>query len=714
MHDDKIDVPDEPGPDIHDNKLYCPVSSIESVSGMKEVCDLYIKDLHFYTADMIAVSNTELWRRYLPRPRYARKEISVVNPIRNPSIPDWMPDKFQYGMIINKIPEAELLFPGRARETLKDVNLTWPIEAKRLGMSVPETVRYMLGLYRREGEDQSDALTRQNQETKAAASIYDAYHNISGAYDGIIRVGRQKALLKIKNLTDDELQDFIGPRPNDVSEVNFYLRMLGQPQGLLVYQYQGRPVLTQPVRYSARRFERDIMALKIARRYASELYHKGMGFDAEGYSHIDRLDVLANVAPYSPEFKKELAIVRLQIKAGYDLQDRLQQILQKRKAIMRGGEYYPYRFKNKVMTPDTEYNNMSLNENIKAAAEYTFPERLAGSIWERLSHTRWPLSEKFLPYRTPLEAYQRDVLWGRSFKSWASPWDQWVDSYRRGFMSHTTPFAGSISGAWAGTVVGGPGLGTAIGGILGATYGTLHGIYRHVLGGVYIPGEIERGRTITKFFDQATYLKMMMMYRATGDTTFLDEAESTMTGLNPSDMSSRGWTHTFRAIPYQERKYFAAFLDETDPKERERILRYVPPDVADILKIKWNKLDGFAIDAMTNQNEMMPMPPPSWSGWAPEVNLKDVEMKTLQQEGLIAQDWGTGFYDQQRRVNESLPIPTVNMADPTESKPQVITQKSTTDIGVMLKKLLASYKIRGYVSVLPSYGNYNRITIVNN
>jgi len=72
----------------------------------------------------------------------------------------------------------------------------------------------------------------------------------------------------------------------------------------------------------------------------------------------------------------------------------------------------------KVMTPDAEYNNLSLNENIKAADQYNLPERFLGSIWERVAHMHTPIHSKFLNVRSPLEAYQRSTLYGRNLKMW--------------------------------------------------------------------------------------------------------------------------------------------------------------------------------------------------------------------------------------------------------------------------------------------------------
>jgi len=628
-------------------------------------------------------------------------------------MPSWMTQKYKTGNPFSKIPMGELLLPGLGHETAFDINFTWPAMGEMMGMSVPDVTRMFLGLYPKRGlERATSELDRKNREIMAGANVYDAYNNISGAHDGIIRGTRGKSVQKIKNLSDSELNSFIGPTEQDISEINFYMKQTGTYEGNIQYQWRGKPVAMHPATYSEKRYDRDIAAVRQARHMAGELYSRGLGFGTEGYSHIDRLNILANTGPYSPEYKQELDIVKAQMMGGYDHEDRLNKILKKRKAIMMKEELFPYRFRGKVLTPDSEYNNMSLNEDIKAASEYSLPERFMGSVWETVSHADLPFSRKFFPYRTPLEAYKRDMLYGRSVKMWSEPYDHWIDAYSRGFMSKTTAFQGSIPGAWAGTLVGGPGLGTAAGAAVGAAYGLVHGVVNDVTGSTYIPASVRKGREINRYFDQLTYTKNNMLYQMTGDEQYLDEARGTMMGLLPSDKSGKGWTYMYRATPPQEKQHIVSFLQTTDPEERDNILKYVPAETGHLLETKWNAIDGRAIDMVVSKQQVSPMPHPNSAVYAPEVPIDDVKLVTVENEGLQSHDFGLGHYRQARRVANSPGIMPINMENPTGGIAYTPTQ-NYMEIKRTIEIALDRAGVHGSISLTPSLGGSNRVMVYN-
>ena len=657
------------------------------------------------------IGATELWRRFLPRPR---QHLNVFNPLVN-TMPSWMPDNFHIGNPYAQIPEGELLLPGTGYEASHDVDMTYPVHAEMLGLELEDTVRAMLGThpqnyskYAHRGSD----IDRKNREVLASSTIYDPYHNISGMHDGIVRLGRTRGVQKIKNLSENELNSFIGPANSDISELNFYMRRLGMDMGTLSYQFNGQPILNHAVKYSEARYLRDIATVRQARYDAKDLQDRGLGFGGESYSHIDRLSILANVAPYSDEYKQEEKIVKMQMKAGYPHMDRLSNIKRKKDAIMRKQDFFPYRFAGKVMTPDSEYNNQSFNENIKAADQYTPTERMIGSLWERASHMNTPIHSKFMNYRSPREAYERSTLYGRDIKMWSHPIDHFASAYARGFMSKTTPFAGSIAGAWAGHIIGGPGLGTAIGAGMGAVYGGVHGVYRSITGSTYIPGVIKEQRKMGRYFDQVSYAKNMMLYNATGDRNFLEEAEGTMAGLIPGDTSRNGWSHMYRATPPAERPFIMSFIRETDNEERGRILDLVPEDIGEVLKSKWAKVDGGIYNDKISRGITQPLPTPDWAGWAPEVPLEDVKVKVIEQEGMDAHDFGLGWYDQMNRINESpwLSNISADMGNTTRATNMTYNQ-NISEMRRTIEMTLSRLGIQATITVTP--GAQNNITIVS-
>lgn len=653
---------------------------------------------------------TELLRRFIPRPR---QHLNVFNPLIN-RMPSWMPNKFHIGNAYAQIPEGELLLPGKGYESAHDVTMDYPISAEMLGFSVDDTVRQMLGLYPKNPskyQDRGSDLERKNREALAIGSVYDAYHNMSGMHDGIVRFGRLKGVQKIKKLSEDELDSFMGPTNSDISELNWYMKQTGNSSGVIVYQNQsGEAVLTYPVKYSARKAERDMLVIQQAREKAQELQRSGLGFGTEAYSHIDRYEILGNIAPYSNEYLMEENIVRKQVEAGYPIKDRMKNVQKKRRAIATAQELYPYRFAGKVLTPDAKYNNMSLNEDIKAAGEYSLPERIIGSIWERFSHMSTPLHSKFLNYRTPREAYERGSLYGRNLKMWSDPMDHFMDSYSRGFMSKTTPFSGGIAGAIAGYITGGPGFGAAAGAGVGAVYGGIHGVYRGITGTSYIPGVIQEQRKMNRYFDTLSYQKNMLLYNLSGDDKFLEEAKGTMMGLIPGDMSPKSWGYMYRATPPQEKPYIISFVRERDPEERGKIVDLVPDEVGEILKAKWAVADRLLYNADVSKGAMAPTPSAEWLGWAPEIELDDVKMKIIERKGMDAHDFGLGWYDQQRRVNNTpwLDRVVVDMGNTTRSNVLQYNQ-NIVEIRRTIEIAMKQFGASGSVTVTP--GVQNRVTV---
>ena len=654
---------------------------------------------------------SELWRRFLPK---RQRKINRVNPLMN-RMPKWLPVQYRVGDAYAQTPQGELLLPGQGYSAARDVHMTYPVAAEILGLSVDDTVRKMLSLGRPDPIGR-DELERWNSRAKAASEIYEPYNDISGAFDGIIRKGRTKILQKIKNLNSQDMTDMIGPTETDISEVNFYMRMAGVAEGVLQYRIDGVPLLTYPVRYDEQRFQKDIDVITQARRKAADMHARGVGFEGEAYSHLDRAHVLSNVAPWSNEFKREFSMAKSEVKIGRGDQEQLNKIKKQRDAIMQSQQLYPKRFAwNQLMTPDVTYNLMSQNQNIKAAANYSLPERILGGLWEGLNSFNHPF-DKFHSYKSPLEAYKATTLYGRNIKMWQSPFEHWADAYARGFSSKDDPMTGALAGFIGGYAFGplnGP-ASAMLGAGVGAAYGTVHGIYRAYTGDQYIPGTVQAQRKVGRYFDQLQYQKSLMLYEQTGHEDYLEEARATMTGLIPTDLSRKSWSRFYRATPYIEKPFVIPFLKEQDPLERKEILQSVSPDVGNVLRIKWAKMDGLRSDADTSHRSLQPSPPPDWAGWSPEVNLDDVELKTVVNQGFDAHDFGLGWSDQMRRIRNSPNIPgPIDMAAPVRPSGRGGSAPLLNQAAVkqMIERTLQGAGLSAFITVTPSYHD-NVLTVI--
>jgi len=233
-----------------------------------------------------------------------------------------------------------------------------------------------------------------------------------------------------------------------------------------------------------------------------------------------------------------------------------------------------------------------------------------------------------------------------------------------------------------------------------------------MVGSTYIPGEIKEARNLNRYFDKISYVKNMMLYNATGDNKFSEEAKGTMTGLVPSDNSRASWGHMYRATPPQERPFIMSFLSEQDPEERSRILKYVPEEVGELLKTKWAVGNERDYNARISMGQTLPLPSPDWIGYAKEIPIEDVKVKYIENRGMSAHDFGLGFYEQANRINNSpwLGKVAVDM-DKSTDYVSVARNQNVTEVRRTIEIFLQSQNIHASIKVIS--GISNNITIIN-
>ena len=117
--------------------------------------------------------------------------------------------------------------------------------------------------------------------------------------------------------------------------------------------------------------------------------------------------------------------------------------------------------------------------------------------------------------------------------------------------------------------------------------------------------------------------------------------ESTIYGLSEGATKDE----ILAAVPDQYKDYFQKFMDVKNPKERKKIMRYMPEYLQRPLQLAWgmkmNKVKSNARYFTTHK-----LPGVGWRGWKPNVNLKHVKMKTIQNEGMLLADFG--FYESEK------------------------------------------------------------------
>lgn len=623
---------------------------------------------------------TEGIRRVIDKPEYRQYGI---NPIYN-RMPNWLPSQFLTGDPYAKLIRGELRLPGSAYlATHTDVNRSMPARASMIGGTTENIVQYFAGLVpptqlaEYEIMEEGTEFHRSIQQTlstegmlvQAEALVQDVKNDITGHVDAIIRDGtggRGRRALEIKTINDKAFNTLDAPKNEHYSQLNFYLRMLKMRKGTLLYINRDNPtqVKTFEINYSQTRWEKDIKKLQKSREIAKTMMEEGVG-DTLGYSYswADRLKVLADAAPNSLEFKEAKQIVEKQIKFGVAERsdvEKYKTALKQKQARIRSYELYPDRFRGKILNPDSVANIQSINEDIKAAAEYTLPERIVGAVWEKFTNTNTFIINKLFAAKDPLEHYKITRLYGKEYKPWNEPIRGWIEPYSRGLASKTDPFAGAISYGFGGMILGGGPIPGAIAALGGAAYGTLHGAYRTLTGTTYIPESVQEKREIISYFDAAKYERNNMLASlSTGLTQqeFLSQRDATLTAFNAG---GKGATvaNLFRGTAVFEKPYIESFLNTRNPKEREKILSFVPDDLATALKKQWGTNDSkeATTEFVANSSEALTKGAPKYrfdrSIMDPSVNLDDIKLKTVQEAGFDQFEFGLGWNEQMLRLQE--------------------------------------------------------------
>jgi hypothetical protein len=161
-----------------------------------------------------------------------------------------------------------------------------------------------------------------------------------------------------------------------------------------------------------------------------------------------------------------------------------------------------------------------------------------------------------------------------------------------------------------------------------------------------INAEIYKLQTPEQYYSMGKYTKAALAYKKAADTTIY--------GLTKYSSSA----DVLRALPKYDRDYFLEFANEKDPHERKKILKYISPYKAKALHVLWQ--DGKVKKEKSNKKFFSNhnLPNMFWSGWRPDVNLDNVKMKTIENEGMLLSDFG--YYDSAKNEPAYQKAPEIN------------------------------------------------------
>jgi hypothetical protein len=153
-------------------------------------------------------------------------------------------------------------------------------------------------------------------------------------------------------------------------------------------------------------------------------------------------------------------------------------------------------------------------------ALYSGFERTAGKIWETVTHTDNPLSTKFLQTRSPLEMYERNIIYGKEFQSWETPIKSWIVPTLNKAAARN-PAISMAGGALLGSFFGRSPEAKVVAAVIGGTASFLPSAGRTIkefAGKIYddqytwIPKEERKVREVEEYFDKLKYVKYKGLY----------------------------------------------------------------------------------------------------------------------------------------------------------------------------------------------------------
>lgn len=401
------------------------------------------------------------------------------------------------------------------------------------------------------------------------------------------------------------------------------------------------------------------------------------GLSPAEYPLMTRFEILADVAPYSDEYKRHLAEVRSQKAKGMlsktDLANyqRITQQLARRK---KKKEFSEYEYLAGEDTPFAELIKRNKKESQEAEDKSIFRGAI-GAYWEALTHGAetpfeylTPISpaHKLIHMRSAIEDYEANQVYGTKNAFWDHP--------IRDFL---TPMKNTL---------------------------------KHSLGWEGIPEEVQDKRNLEDYFDALTYVKARRLKNTAQiehDTEavkgYEEQKRQTLLGLNPFTMN---FSQIMRALPSRERDYFSSFASAS-MEDRARIFSEIPENEKALYAARWKLKDAADMQAAIKQGLLsekqieasqvvlqqlyeekttegfpktqelwaeylqtrlenenypdwyrrtkllekrlhgMPLPGPDWAGWNPAVDLEDIKLKIVENEGKNIYDYNL-WPDRQR------------------------------------------------------------------
>lgn len=184
-------------------------------------------------------------------------------------------------------------------------------------------------------------------------------------------------------------------------------------------------------------------------------------------------------------------------------------------------------------------------------------------------------------------------------------------------------------------------------------------------------------------------------------------ADSTIYGLKENASTQE----VLRAIPKGDKDYFVDFMKEKDRKKRKEILKYVSPYQRRALQIAWGEKNIDKVDSNSDYFKNHFLPGVFWAGWKPTIDMENVKMKTIENEGMLLSDFG--IYESQADSPAAIMSPGISNFDKSNAGGlglQARLQGALSGAGLMGVKVSVTPSSSNGIEVIANISNSLKIT----
>lgn len=360
-----------------------------------------------------------------------------------------------------------------------------------------------------------------------------------------------------------------------------------------------------------------------------------VGVDPEDYPDYYKYQILGGIAPYSDEFRRVKMNLYSQRKKGL-LSEEVNRFIDETDEQIESQRfkrnYFVESAQQKQDGQITKFVRNTYMSSIETA-------RMVAAPVEYLTFGGIRPFQKFLPAGDVLSDYEKYEIYG----SETSFWD-FLDpnTVRRDYLG---PAAASVMRLM-------PFMGSVL------------------------PGGVVQKRDTQEYFDRLNYMKYMKLAidaKASGDGSNAREyekaAHKTVYGVNPYGNA----LSIYGALPAAEKERYEGFARMTDESDRRTLIGLLPNDQKHLFEAIWAKRDGKQPSGRANQGmsdvyraeyqtsgakgmvgyadyarmkeleqyfASQPMPEEDWIGWRADVDMNDIKIKYVQEQGLNTFDYG--------------------------------------------------------------------------